>query len=161
MSRSEAVDGFLREVGTRIGVPLALDDEGQCVMACEDDLECVVAVPEASETVVLYAPVAAVPAVDREAFLERALCLNLYGEGTSGGTLAIDRNRNELVLCAQRRAAELDPALFAGLLGGFVSAARELKRRFAVAGEAAAAPLPANDKIPVGNELLLNLHMRA
>ncbi len=99
MTALESVDQGLAVLGRALGFPLALGPERACALRLDDGLECSLEVPDGSSLLHLHCPLLPVPPVDRLAFLERVLALNLYGLETGGAALALDPDTDRIVLC--------------------------------------------------------------
>ena len=81
MTALESVDQGLAVLGRALGFPLELGPERACALRLDDGLECSLEVPDGSSLLHLHCPLLPVPPVERLAFLERVLALNLYGAG--------------------------------------------------------------------------------
>jgi hypothetical protein len=131
MDERIAVDGFLRELGHRIGATLSLDLDGQCAMTYGDDQELAVSVPPGSGSVILWAPVADCPAAAREAFLERVLKLSLLGIENGGCLLGLEGDGRRIVMAVCQPVGTLDARGFENLLANFIALAGEARASLA------------------------------
>jgi hypothetical protein len=125
------ISSWLGTVGSAVGVPLALDENGHCNIVFGNQLECMVEVPEDSTAVFIYAPLKRPPdeTAARIACLEQALELNLFSLATGGATVSYDRRTDQIVLSFSREAAQLNEEFFKALLGDILDLAIDLHAR--------------------------------
>lgn len=128
MSAREIVRECLGKLGAQSGLALDLDD-GVCAIAFEGGTECVVEAVDDTGLLLLHAEVVEVLDGSRARLMEEAMALNLYGLATEGGTLALDRGSNAIILSFARPAAGLDGEGFAILLAGFIETVERLRDR--------------------------------
>lgn len=160
MDPRDLVSSHLAHLGEQMGLKLALDPDGRCTLACEDDLECTLHVPAGAGLLVLEAPLAPARAVDREAFLEELLAINLHGSETDGCWLALDRARGAVVLSLIQPLSGLDRTAFGNVLGGFIATAQRLADRVGSLAAAAPAHAPVPMATPI-MDMMLNMQLRA
>jgi hypothetical protein len=146
MTALESVDQGLAVLGRALGFPLALGPERACALRLDDGLECSLEVPDGSSLLHLHCPLLPVPPVDRLAFLERVLALNLYGLETGGAALALDPGTDRIVLCWSQPPEGMLPEDLAALIAGFIERASGLRAQLEPAarsdGETAAGLAP-------------------
>lgn len=94
------IDDAIGQLGRQMGFELALDDNRACRLLFDGTLAVDIEAPRAlPDTLVMSCKVAGgLPADGREAVLRMLLEANLFGRGTGGGVLAIDDERDEIVL---------------------------------------------------------------
>ena len=165
MNVREQIDGYLREIGSRLGVSLSLDVNDTCSLLCADDLQVNVSSPSESDQVILHAPLMPVDPQQRSELFQRALTMNLYGGETEGCWLAFDPSLNAIVLCYVHAAASLDAGGFGNLLGNFIaSAQRVLASLESPSGQTTptnAEQSNAEQSPEISAGMMQNLHLRA
>lgn len=127
MESHEQVNRILDELGSRLGVPLRLDDEGVCGLRYDGGLNCTLEVPPGQSVLRIYSKLVSAPTGCRESLLETALELNLYGLQTRGCALALDRAEQQILLCGSWPLQNLDVPGLENLLGSFLETAVELR----------------------------------
>ena len=146
MTALESVDQGLAVLGRALGFPLALGPERACALRLDDGLECSLEVPDGSSLLHLHCPLLPVPPVDRLAFLERVLALNLYGLETGGAALALDPDTDRIVLCWSQPPEGMLPEDLAALIARVIERASGLRAQLEPAarsdGETAAGLAP-------------------
>jgi hypothetical protein len=135
MNTREQVSRWLQELGTMIGTPLVLEDEGVCAISYGEGRLCSIEVPEHEGPIVIHAPLLSLTGLPREEVYARALSLNLFGLGTGGCTIALDEDGDRLILCVSRGAASLDSTSFATLVGAIISTSLQLDAEFEQVGK--------------------------
>lgn len=109
---------------TVAGQPFAIDAKGVCELAFAQGVRVVVEPVPGEAQAQLWAVLGRLPpAHAREALLTKLLEGNLFGLATGGATLALDRAREEILLCRGFVPEALDAAGFAALLEGFADMA--------------------------------------
>lgn len=89
----------VKRLGQDIGLPLQLDQNRACRLVFDDRIEVDIEAPEGQRGVVhLSCALAPVPAGAREPLYEALLEANLFGRGTGGAALGLDKSFNEIVL---------------------------------------------------------------
>ena len=108
-------DDAISQLGKKLGFELKLDRSRVCAVVFDDTLTVEFeAPPSAAHALVMTCRVAgSVPAEQREEVYALLLQANLFGRGTAGAALAIDKAREEIVL---QRSLWLDQADFQDLL---------------------------------------------
>ena len=135
MSAHDIVNGWLAEIGSEVGTSLKLSPEGVCLLAFDEGIDVAVEVHDQGDIVHLHSQVCTVPGgTRRAALLEGALALNLFGQGTAGGTLGYDRETNTLVLYRGWRLDRLDSQAMADAIAAQVIAVGEVRDRLVEAG---------------------------
>lgn len=87
------------QLGQDMGLPLKLDANRACRLVFDGRIEVDIEAPEGQgDAVHLSCAVGNVPAGGREALYEAMLEANLFGRGTGGAVLGIDKSFNEIVL---------------------------------------------------------------
>ncbi|TFZ01506.1 type III secretion system chaperone [Ramlibacter rhizophilus] len=117
----QRVDRWLRALGQKAGLPLALDAQGVCAVGHASGLACAV---EVGAGEVFFR----VPLMDWEpghsaSLAEFCLGEHFLGLATSGASFAIDRDEAELVLWRSMPLVVLDEASFAAALMDLLEAA--------------------------------------
>jgi hypothetical protein len=153
MSTAQEVNGWLTDIGRRLGHDLSLDDDGRCGFSFGEGLVGVVAVPPGSDEVLFHATIATFPSIERPT-LERILALNLYGTATDGATLGLDAETGEVVLARRWPWEMVGSGRFDTLLGNFLATATRLHKSLA-------APAAAATVYSTRDELLANIAWRA
>jgi hypothetical protein len=133
----ETVQRFLGELGSRLGIRLTLDEDGACAMTYGGGEQVTVVAADGTGCVILHAPVAPLPASEREAFYERVLKLNLMGAETGGCVIGLDEVDAAIVLAHVQSLRELDARGFENLLANFVERADRTRSLLADPGAAA------------------------
>ena len=85
----------------------------------------------------VYSVLAALPPEGREAVYAEMLQANLFGESTSGATLAIDQSRGEILMCRTAFAEQSTGPLFVSMVEVFVDSAKGWQERLACAPQRA------------------------
>lgn len=130
MSAREDVNGWLADIGSSVGQSLRLSPDGVCLLSFDDDIDVTLEVADGSDLVHLHSLVCTVsPGPGREALLERALTLNLFNQGTEGGSLGYDGDANSLVLYRGLALEQLDSEALADAIAGQVMATGEVRDR--------------------------------
>lgn len=93
-------DDVIQSIATAMGVPeLHLDEHGCARLRIDDAIDLNFEASDCSHLLHVYCTLGPVPTADRERCFEQLLKANLFGADTGGATLAIDAERNEIVLC--------------------------------------------------------------
>lgn len=146
MSLRDKVDLWLSGLGRAGGVDIALDEGGAVGLALASGLVLGVELDEPAGLLHLHCGLLRPPAASRAAVLEEAMALNLFGRGTGGATLGLERPTDTVVLSVTRDAWAIEAEDFAALLEGFGETAESLRERLLrVGGEGS----PADDASPV------------
>jgi hypothetical protein len=130
---NDALDGFLRTAGKRIGSKLFLDKNGLCVLKRDSDClaqgnEYVVELPSNSEIVYFYSPICKVPYECSEEFFEKILELNLCGIEYNQATFGLDAKTQNIVLSYTRSMEKLDEVAFTNILCNFIKTVDRAKK---------------------------------
>lgn len=117
------VNDLLAEFGRKAGLgSLGLDDQGVCRLSFDGSLIVDLEFDEDAGVLHLYSAVGPVPAGEREAVYQALLSANLFGRETGGATLALDRGRDEIMLCRALVPDHVDFLAFEAVLAAFVDA---------------------------------------
>ena len=111
---------ILEQFGKKIGLELALDENGLCRVSIDEMTISIQEIPEA-DVVALYADVGELPVEGREDFYAAALKANWMFSGTGGSTLAIDPQSDKVILNRCDSLASLDVEGFSSTLERFVN----------------------------------------
>ena len=121
---------LIRELGAGLGLSDAEPDEdGAATLVIDDTLEIVIEPGEDGHGIVISAAVGALPADAREAVFAELLEANLMGQGVGAAALAIDPEREEIVLCRLILKTDLDFDDFDRELVAFANALRYWRER--------------------------------
>ena len=121
---------LIRELGAGLGLSDAEPDEdGAATLVIDDTLEIVIEPGEDGPGVLISAAVGKLPADAREAVFAELLEANLMGQGVGAAALAIDPEREEIVLCRVILKSDLDFGDFDRELVGFANALRFWRER--------------------------------
>lgn len=120
------VDGWLRALGARAGLPLQLDAEGVCAIGHSSGLDCAIEVPEGAGTAYLRAPLLPWPPESAAGALgEYCLSAHFLGLGTAGACFAINPRSRELVIWKALGLSLFDATSFADALLQFLDLAAQ------------------------------------
>lgn len=120
MFARERARDLIREMGSRLGVALDMDDFGVCAMSYEDDGRLTLEVSDGDSSFVLHAPLDRAPVVDREAFLAKLLEINLYGIQTRGCTIGLEPGSDQVILSLRQPIDGLDIIRFESIISNFI-----------------------------------------
>jgi hypothetical protein len=129
MTLRDKVDLWLHGLGRAGGVDIALDESGAVGLALASGLVLGVELDEPAGLLHLHCGLLRLPAASRAAVLEEAMALNLFGRGTGGATLGLERPTGTVVLSVSRDAWALEAEDFAALLDAFGETAESLRDR--------------------------------
>ena len=107
-------------LGSKIGVPLQVDDEGACVLSVDDMAVTLQSIPEA-ESVGFWGEIGEPPPQDLEKLLSAMLEANHMFKGTGGATISRDSETGSFFLCRILDLRNLDAEAFAAALERFVN----------------------------------------
>ena len=105
-----------------------LDEQGFCALA-NDGIDIEINVPNSKPAVFLTAKISDLAQEHREAVLYQAMTLNLYQGETNGATIALDPNREELLLCYSSALGACDAVSFSNILINFTDTTKSLRER--------------------------------
>ena len=121
---------LIRELGAGLGLSDAEPDEdGAATLVIDDTLEIVIEPGEDGHGILISAAVGTLPGDAREAVFAELLEANLMGQGTGAAALAIDPDREEIVLCRMILKTDLDFDDFDRELVVFANALRYWRER--------------------------------
>lgn len=116
-----ALSDLIRQFGESLDLPqLELDELNCCWLTFDDVLVCLEA-DENADKLLLYAPVADLPATDREALLVSLLQANLFWRETGGGTLAVSTETQQVILQLPATLSAQTAASLGEMMDGFVT----------------------------------------
>jgi hypothetical protein len=104
--------------------------EGRCAFVYDERIELSIEVFEDERSIYLYAPVATIPAENKEAFYEELLSLNNPGGELRGACLSLDKSKQSVLLWYAQPLDNLDIEGFQNMLGSFLDMADRLWNRF-------------------------------
>ena len=107
-------------LGSRIGVPLQVDDEGACVLSVDDMTVTLQGIPEA-ESAGFWGEIGEPPPQGLEKLLSAMLEANHMFKGTGGATISRDSETGCFFLCRILDLRNLDAETFAAALERFVN----------------------------------------
>lgn len=148
------VNNLLAEFGRKAGLgALSLDDKGVCRLSFDGTLVVDLEHDSSAGVLHLYAVVGSIPADGKESLFARLLEANLFGAQTSGAALAIDRQRNEILLCRSIMPDALDAMAFEKILESFVNALEQQREQLTTA--VPGTPVENGTGMPSGMEHML------
>jgi hypothetical protein len=154
MTNRDTVDYLLGRFSASIGIePLALNAAGACSFSYRENALITLEVPDSSSEVYLVGTVMPLPVIDPpslNAFYARVLRINAFDPVARGASLALDPERDQLLLCHQHPIAALDEVSFQNLLTNFVQA---------VAAISALLTEGASDTSPGSRDYALRAHL--
>jgi len=115
---------LLKELGTLIGLPeLCLDEQKYCCLGFDDAIRVHLRYNEGVDEIIFYSGLAPYEegAPGNEKLFESLLAANLFWQGTSGGTLAIDAEAKHVYLMSREHVDGMDFQRFQGILENFVN----------------------------------------
>lgn len=130
MTHRERMSRWLENLGQVVGMALSLDDSGVCGFVYKNEVECIIEVPEETPVAYFYAPLlrlSDISAEEKRLLYEELLASNFLCLSTKGATLALDKIKEEIILCLSQSIDTLDDALFTNLLGNFAETALSWK----------------------------------
>lgn len=128
------INEALGVLGAEMGFDLALDSNGSIVLEFSEDIALTLEYPLESERICLHANVCFLPRGAREQALVLALKRNLFEQGLSGSWLALDKETEEVVLCATIPAKVFEPELFAEVLAAFIAEVKAVRGSISATG---------------------------
>ena len=138
----------IEALGSKIGVPLQVDDEGSCVLSVDDMTVTLQSIPEA-ESVGFWGEIGEPPPQGLEKLLSAMLEANHMFRGTGGATISRDSETGRFFLCRVLDLRNLDAEAFAAALERFVNVLEAwiaLVRDF----RDVAPDMPADSNVPTG-----------
>jgi hypothetical protein len=118
--------------GQALGLPeLALSDLGTAALLIDGTLTLNIEHEDDAGRLLLYVPLGAPPAAEREACFARLLQANLFGHGSGGGHIGLDAQRDELVLSRQLALDNTDLPALEAAIESLLAAARQLRELLA------------------------------
>lgn len=121
---------LIRELGAHLRLPdVDPDEDGAATIVIDDTFEIVIEPGEDGRRILISAAVGALPVDAREAVFAELLEANLVGQGTGTAALAIDPDREEIVLCRVILQTDLDFDDFDQELVVFTNALRYWRER--------------------------------
>ena len=115
---------LLKELGTLIGLPdLSLDEQKYCCLGFDDVIRVHMRYNESVDEIIFYSGLAPYEegAPGNEKLFESLLAANLFWQGTSGGTLAVDAEAKHIYLMSREHVDGMDFQRFQGMLENFVN----------------------------------------
>lgn len=124
------VDQLLLDLGQTAGLtqPLRFDAQGCARLVFDTSLAIDFERDDDARVLQVYSVLGPLPAEGREALYRRLLEANLFGAATSGSTLAVDGNTQEVVLCRTVDVDEMGGPAFVQLVERFVATADDWKK---------------------------------
>ena len=143
MDTREQAQSLLQTLGSRLGLPLALDADGACGLRIDDRLDITLRLEGQPPALLAYAPVGALPASGADGVLRRLLAANHVWEGSQGATWSV--NDGQVTLARLLPLPGLDVDALAHELARFADVARAEQERLQ-------SPVPAPDagRFPMG-----------
>ena len=114
------IHDVLAELGHRMGLNVALDEQGVCRLVFDERFAVDIEASPDNDTVHLYSVLCPVPPENKGPFYERLLAANLFGGDTGGAWFALDGVHGEVVLNRTLKMTDTDYQDFADLLEAFV-----------------------------------------
>jgi hypothetical protein len=129
----QSIDQLLLNLGQTAGLPqpLRFDAHGCARLVFDGALAIDFERDSEASVLHIYSVLGSLPAEGREALYAQLLEANLFGAGTQGCTLAVDRDAHEVVLCRTVAAQGLGDAMLVQHVEQVVAAAEEWKPRLA------------------------------
>ena len=128
----------------RAGLPaLQLSPQGTAAVQVDEQLTLNLEHDSSARRLVAYCVVGEVPASGRESLFARLLEANLFARETGGGSLGLDRERNELVLSRVLELDSTDDQAFEAALEQLVDSAIALREPLSAPEFAFDATVPA------------------
>lgn len=127
------VNGWLAHMGSLMNAKLELDSEGVCAITDNESLVVIIEAPEGSSLVHIYTPICTMldGVEPNYALLERAMELNILGLKTRGGTLGLNRERNEIFFSFVLEVEACEAIKFSNIIQNFMETAKLLKEDLA------------------------------
>ena len=110
----------IEALGSKIGVPLQVDDEGSCVLSVDDMTVTLQSIPE-SEAAGFWGEIGEPPPQGLEKLLSAMLEANHMFRGTGGATISRDSETGSFFLCRILDLRSLDADAFSMALERFVN----------------------------------------
>lgn len=126
---TETIDQWLQQMSSDWEAPLSLDEEGSCSIRSGNGYTLELFSVEATASCYFSIPLMDVPHEARESFYATILALNVHQQETCGGTLAVDPDRDGLLLCYSQPVATLTAELFANLIQNLIGTADTLVQK--------------------------------
>jgi Tir chaperone protein (CesT) family len=119
VSAIDIVRQWIATVNEQLGTSIELTDGGACAIEFEDGATLFIQVLPEEESVVLYAPLAALDVRPGALYLLGVLGLNLFNRSTGAGVIGYDAERHTLVYSERIDIARSDALSFASRLDEF------------------------------------------
>ena len=115
----------LAGLGIHVNIPdLAFDEAGVCKLSF-DDIQLTIETEPSGESLLIYSDLGPMNTGAQTDMAERLLEANLFGQGTGGATLSLERQTGHVVLCQSIRAAAVSDPQFRQMVEVFVAAAEK------------------------------------
>jgi hypothetical protein len=116
------IRNLLKEMGNQTGLgDIVLDENNVCRLVFDDRLAVDVEALPDGKKFYIHASVGLTPYENRATFFEELLAANLFGQGTAGATLALDRDLGEIILFREFETEKTDYQEFVSALEVFLS----------------------------------------
>ncbi len=128
MSSAQYINGLLHHLGEQLELEdLELDETGFCGLELEDlNLQINMELVDEADLFCLHTDLGEYYPREQDSLFPMLLEANLYHQQTDGATLAIDSQRNQVVLCLTRAIQELrDYPQFEKLVQGFIESSSQ------------------------------------
>ena len=113
---------LLKEMGNQTGLgDIVLDENNVCRLVFDDKLAVDVEALPDGKKFYIHASVGPTPFENRATLFEEVLAANLFGQGTAGATLALDRDLGEIILFREFETEKTDYQEFVSALEVFLS----------------------------------------
>ena len=134
MDIHEQAGALVRELGTCLGITLALDADGACGLRIDDSLELTLRLEPRQQALLVYAQVHALPDTGAGSVLQHLLAANHVWEESQGATWSL--HDGQITLARLLSLRELDAGQLEQELARFVDVAcAEQQRLLGLAGQ--------------------------
>jgi len=127
------LEDLLKELGQRIGVPLALGADRTCMVGLGDGAPVHIVALDDPNVCVVVGSCGSVPEVGRTAYLRRLLEANFFHRDTGGAVLGWEPSIDEAMLVQRLRLDVIDGQGFADPITAFLAYQERWNRRAAEA----------------------------
>ncbi|MDQ5909455.1 MAG: hypothetical protein QG599_1550 [Pseudomonadota bacterium] len=116
------IEDILDELGHQTGLgALSLNEDRVCRLVFDDRLTVDIEALPDKQRFFIHAVVGPAPSSQKEAIFAEMLSANLFGQDTGGACLALDRNREEVLLFKEFLTDQMDYPMFSAALEVFLN----------------------------------------
>lgn len=113
---------LLSELGASVGLPdLAPDEDDYCCLGFDDKIVTHLQYNAENEILMMFSQLGEIDDEQKNAIYPKMLKANLFWQGTGGGTIGVDDETNEVLMCYQFPIRQLDFHKFQELLESFIN----------------------------------------